>query len=42
MAEEKRADQSHETKMEVAKGFKDLLGQAGTALSHMAEGEEEE
>ena len=41
MAEEKRADESHETKMEVAKGFKDLLGKAGTALSHMAEGEEE-
>lgn len=41
MAEEKRADESHETKMEVAKGFKDLLGKAGTALSNMAEGEEE-
>ncbi|TET43296.1 MAG: hypothetical protein E3J60_00620 [Dehalococcoidia bacterium] len=42
MAEERRADESHKTKLEVAKGFKDMLGKAGTALSHMAEGEEEE
>jgi len=42
MAEERRADESHATKIEVAKGFKDMLGKASTALSHMAEGEEEE
>jgi len=42
MAEEKRADESHETRMEVAKGFKDMLGKLGTAASHAAEGEEEE
>jgi len=42
MAEEKRADESHETRLEVAKGFKDLLGKAGTAMSHMSEGEEGE
>ena len=41
MAEERRADQSHETRMDVAKGFKDMLGKLGTAASHMAEGEEE-
>ncbi|GAI57087.1 unnamed protein product, partial [marine sediment metagenome] len=41
MAEERRADESHETRLEVAKGFKDMLGKAGTALGHMAEGEEE-
>ncbi len=42
MAEERRADEAHETRLEIAKGFKDMLGKAGTALSHMAEGEEEE
>ena len=42
MAEERRADESHKTRLEVAKGFKDMLGKAGTAFSHMAEGEEEE
>ena len=41
MAEEKRADDSHSTKLEIAKGFKDMLGKLGTAASHMAEGEEE-
>jgi len=41
MAEEKRADESHQTKLEVAKEFKDLLGKAARAVSHTAEGEEE-
>ena len=40
-SEQRRADQSHETKQEIAKSFKDLLGKLGTAASHMAEGEEE-
>ena len=38
--EQRRADESHKTKLEIATGFKDLLGKAGTALSHMAEEEE--
>ena len=33
--------ESHETKMEIAKTFKEMLKKAGTALSHMGEGEEE-
>jgi len=41
MAEERRSDESHSTKLEIAKGFKDMLGKLGTAASHMAEGEEE-
>ncbi len=36
-----REEESHETKMEIAKGFKDLLNKAGKALSHMAEEEKE-
>jgi len=40
-SEQRRADESHKTKLEIATGFKDLLGKAGTALSHMAEEEEE-
>ena len=39
-SEQRRADESHKTKLEIATGFKDLLGKAGTALSHMAEEEE--
>ena len=40
--EKQRQDQdSHETKMEIAKGFKDLLNKAGKALTHMAEEEKE-
>ncbi|MBA7639508.1 hypothetical protein ES703_47166 [subsurface metagenome] len=42
MAEEKRADESHQTKMEVAKSFKDFLVKAGTAAEHAAGAEEEE
>ncbi len=38
--QQKREDESHKTKLEIATGFKDLLGKAGTALSHMAEEEE--
>ena len=34
-----REEESHETKMEIAKGFKDLLNKAGKALTHMAEEE---
>ena len=41
-SEQRRADESHKTKLEIATTFKDMLGKAGTALSHMAEGEEEE
>ena len=41
-SEQRRADESHKTKLEIATSFKDMLGKAGTALSHMAEGEEEE
>jgi len=37
---QRRDEESHETKMEIAKSFKDLLHKAGSALSHMAEGEE--
>lgn len=36
----RRQNESHETKMEIAKGFKDLLKTAEKALGHMAEGEE--
>ncbi len=36
-----REEESHETKMEIAKGFKDLLNKAGKALSHIAEEEKE-
>jgi len=39
---QRQDEESHETKMEIAKSFKDLLGKAGTALSHIVEGEEEE
>ena len=41
MAEERRADEGHKTKMDIAKGFKDLLNKAGTAVSHTGEEEEE-
>ena len=41
MTEERRAEEGHKTKMDIAKGFKDLLGKAGTAMSHMGEGEKE-
>lgn len=34
---QRRDEDSHETKMQIAKGFKDLLNKAGTALTHMAE-----
>jgi len=37
----RREEESHETKMEIAKGFKDLLNKAGKALTHMAEEEKE-
>ena len=37
----RRDEDSHETKMEIAKGFKDLLNKAGKALTHMAEEEKE-
>lgn len=41
--DKQRQDQeSHETKMEIAKSFKDMLNKAGTALGHVIEGEEEE
>ena len=36
---QRRDEDSHETKMELAKGFKDLLNKAGKALTHMAEEE---
>ena len=36
---QRRDEESHETKMEIAKGFKDLLNKAGKALSHMVEEE---
>lgn len=39
---QRREEESHETKMEIAKSFKDMLNKAGTALSHVFEGEEEE
>lgn len=39
--QQRREDESHKTKLEIATGFKELLGKAGTALSHMAEEEEE-
>jgi len=39
-SEQRRADESHKTKLEIATGFKELLGKASTALSHMAEEEE--
>jgi hypothetical protein len=35
----RREDESHQTKMEIAKGFKELLKNAQSALSHMGEGE---
>lgn len=35
-------EESHETKMEIAKSFKSMLEKAGTALGHIVEGEEEE
>jgi len=38
---QRRDEESHETKMEIAKSFKDMLHKAGTALSNIAEGEEE-
>ena len=38
---QRRDEESHQTKMEIAKTFKDLIKKAGTALSHMAEGESE-
>jgi len=41
MTEERRAEEGHKTKMDIAKGFKDLLGKAGTAMSHTGEEEEE-
>lgn len=36
---QRQNQESHETKMEIAKGFKDMLNKAGKALSHMAEEE---
>jgi len=39
---QRRDGESHETKMEIAKSFKDMLNKAGTALGHVIEGEEEE
>ena len=41
LTEERRAEEGHKTKMDIAKGFKDLLSKAGTAMSHMGEEEEE-
>lgn len=38
---QKQNEESHQTKMEIAKTFKDMLHKAGTALSHMAEEEKE-
>lgn len=38
---QRREEESHETKMEIAKSFKDMLNKAGTALSHVVEGGEE-
>ena len=38
---QRRDEESHETKMEIAKSFKDMLNKAGTALSNIVEGEEE-
>ena len=37
---QRRVEESHQTKIEIAKTFKDLLNKASTALTHMAEGEE--
>jgi len=39
---QRQDEESHETKMEIAKSFKNMLNKAGTALSHIVEGEEEE
>jgi len=36
---QKQNEESHQTKMEIAKTFKDMLKKASTALSHMAEEE---
>ena len=36
---QKREDESHQLKLEIAKGFKDLLKNAQSAMSHMGEGE---
>lgn len=38
--DQQRKQESHETKMEIAKGFKELLKKAESAVSHIAEGEE--
>lgn len=34
---QRRDEESHEVKMEIAKGFKDMLGKASTALGHVSE-----
>lgn len=34
---QRRDEESHEVKMEIAKGFKDMLGKASTALGHVTE-----
>lgn len=37
---QRRDEESHQTKVEIAQGFKDMLKKAGTALSHVIESEE--